>query len=79
MEPAILMANEFLGENHLIVFTKGREKRNESQFWSDGNGSFKDVQLVVLIDEYSASASEIFSGAIQDNARGLIIGRRSFG
>ena len=79
MEPAILMANEFLGENHLIVFTKGREKRNESQFWSDGNGSFKDVQLVVLIDEYSASASEIFSGAIQDNDRGLIIGRRSFG
>ena len=51
MEPAILMANEFLGENHLIVFTKGREKRNESQFWSDGNGSFKDVQLVVLMDE----------------------------
>lgn len=79
MEPAILMANEFLDENHLIVFTKGREKRNESQFWSDGNGSFKDVQLVVLIDEYSASASEIFSGAIQDNDRGLIIGRRSFG
>lgn len=79
MEPAILMANEFLPENSQIVFTKGREKKNDKQFWSDGNGSFKDEQLIILIDEYSASASEIFAGAIQDNDRGLIIGRRSFG
>ncbi|MEG0253735.1 MAG: S41 family peptidase, partial [Muribaculaceae bacterium] len=79
MESAILMVNEFLPENQLIVFTKGREKKNDSQVWSDGNGSFKDVELIVLIDEYSASASEIFAGAIQDNDRGLVIGRRSFG
>lgn len=79
MEMAILMANEFLPENSLIVYTQGREKKNNQQFWSDGNGSFQDVELAVLIDEYSASASEILAGAIQDNDRGLIVGRRSFG
>ena len=79
MEMAILMANEFLPENSLIVYTQGREKKNTQQFWSDGNGSFQDVELAVLIDEYSASASEILAGAIQDNDRGLIVGRRSFG
>lgn len=79
MEMAILMANEFLPENQLIVFTKGREKRNDMQVWSDGNGSFQDSELIVLMDEFSASASEIFAGAIQDNDRGLIVGRRSFG
>jgi carboxyl-terminal processing protease len=79
MEMAILMANEFLPANQLIVYTKGRDKRDDSQVWSDGNGQFKDAELVVLIDEYTASASEIFAGAIQDNDRGLIIGCRSFG
>lgn len=79
MEIAILMVNEFLPENSLILYTQGRDKRNNQQFWSDGNGSFQDVELAVLIDEYSASSSEIFAGAIQDNDRGLIVGRRSFG
>lgn len=79
MEMAILMANEFLPANQLIVSTKGRYKRDESQVWSDGNGSYQDAEIAVLIDEFSASSSEIFSGAIQDNDRGLIIGCRSFG
>lgn len=79
MEMAILMANEFLPENSLIVYTQGREKKNNQQFWSDGNGSFQEVELAILIDEFSASASEILAGAIQDNDRGIIVGRRSFG
>ena len=79
MEMAILMSNEFLPENSLILYTQGRDKKNNQQFWSDGNGSFQDVELAILIDEYSASASEILAGAMQDNDRGLIVGRRSFG
>ena len=79
MEMAILMANEFLPSDQLIVYTRSRDKRNDSEVWSDGNGSFQEAQLVVLIDEFSASSSEIFAGAIQDNDRGLIVGCRSFG
>jgi carboxyl-terminal processing protease len=79
MEPAILMANEFLPAGCKIVETRGRNLADNTIMWSDGTGSFTDFRLVVLIDEMTASASEIFSGAIQDNDRGMIIGRRSFG
>jgi carboxyl-terminal processing protease len=78
MEQAINMVNEFLPAGRLIVYSKGKAyPRSEAR--SDGKGSCINLPLVVLIDEFSASASEIFSGAIQDNDRGLIIGRRSFG
>jgi len=79
MDPAIMMVNEFLPPRSMIVATKGRHERENSVVLSDGTGNFDDVPLVVLIDEFSASSSEIFSGAVQDNDRGLIIGRRSFG
>ncbi len=78
MEQAINMVNEFLPAGRMIVYSQGKAyPRSEAK--SDGKGSCIDLPLVVLIDEFSASASEIFSGAIQDNDRGTIIGRRSFG
>ncbi len=78
MEAAIQIADQFLKEGQLIVYTKGHtQPRNEAR--ATGNGEFETGDLVVLIDEWSASASEILAGAIQDNDRGTIIGRRSFG
>ena len=79
METAILMVNEFLPGGKVIVGTRGRDADNDQMVISDGNGAFQDARVAVLIDEMSASSSEIFSGALQDNDRGLIIGRRSFG
>lgn len=78
MDAAINMINEFLAEGQLIVYTEGKAfPRND--VYSNGNGTCKEAPLVVLTDEWSGSASEIFSGAIQDNDRGMIVGRRTFG
>lgn len=78
MDQAIRMANEFLQQGDMIVYSEGRAyPRYEAR--ANGTGRFKQVPLVVLIDDFSASASEIFAGAMQDNDRAQIIGRRSFG
>ncbi|MBQ1254076.1 MAG: S41 family peptidase [Alistipes sp.] len=78
LDQAILIANEFLPEGNLIVYTEDRNGQQVKEY-SDGSGMATDLGLVILIDESSASSSEILAGAIQDNDRGTIIGRRSFG
>ena len=78
LQSAVQMANEFLPKNKLVVYTQGRKSQRQD-YVSDGHGSYQKIPLVVLINEGSASASEIFAGAMQDNDRATIIGRRSFG
>lgn len=79
MEAAIRMVNEFLPEGKLIVYAMGRKYKRMDESFANGTGTCQTMPLVVLIDEGSASSSEIFAGAIQDNDRGTIVGRRSFG
>ena len=77
-DQALLLSNEFLQKGDAIVYMEGLH-RPRQQYDADGRGKMKDIVLTVLIDEGSASSSEIFAGAIQDNDRGVIVGRRSFG
>lgn len=78
MSAAIEIANDFLSKDKLIVYTEG-SRQPKQEYNSAGKGLFESGKLIVLIDGYSASASEIVSGAIQDWDRGVIVGRRSFG
>lgn len=79
MDQAILIANQFLPAGRKIVFTKARTAENRMESMSDGTGFLQDMPVAVLLNEYSASASEIIAGAIQDNDRGPVVGRRSYG
>ena len=78
LKSAIQMVNEFLPGGKLIVYTQGRNEPRQN-YESNGQGSYKQLPLIVLTDEGTASAAEIFAGAIQDNDRGILVGRRTFG
>ena len=78
LDQALLLSNEFLERGDCVVYMEGLHRPRED-FKADGRGFLKDMKISVLIDEGSASSSEIFAGAIQDNDRGVIVGRRSFG
>ncbi|MCD8203500.1 MAG: S41 family peptidase, partial [Prevotella sp.] len=78
LQAAVDIANEFLPKNDLIVYTEGRSVKR-SEYSAKGDGSFQTGRVLVLVNEYTASAAEIVSGAIQDQDRGIVIGRRTFG
>ena len=78
LDIAFNMINEFLSKNEMIVYTEGKASPRQ-EMRANGTGTCQDTKVAVLMDEFSASASEIFAGAIQDNDRGIIVGRRSFG
>jgi carboxyl-terminal processing protease len=79
LEQAFAVSNLFLKKGQLVVFTRGRTKRDESNYITEGDSPFADLPLVLLTSKHSASASEIVAGAVQDHDRGLIVGERTFG